>query len=110
MKKDGLLSNNTFDGIGHENKYGKIAIRPILFAIEETDRLKEKLWINGDDIRKFIWECFCPIEKRSDCSTRYDFNLWGSEYMDIVKFFKDRDKTGQGLPELNELYDALVGK
>ena len=110
VKKDGSLSNNTFYGIDHKNKYGRIAIRPILFAIEETKKLEKKLWINGDELIQFIWECFCPTEKRCDCSTRYDFNLWGSEYMDIVKFFKDRDKVEQKLPELKELYYELVSK
>ena len=76
VKKDGLSRNNRFEIIKHNNEFGEITIRPILFAIEMVEKAKKKLWVNGDEIIEFIWECFCPVEKRCDSSTRYDFNLW----------------------------------
>ena len=108
--KDGLSNNNKFGIIKHKNKFGKITIRPILFAIEKEEEANKKLWVNGGEIVEFIWECFCPAKKRCDCSTRYDFNLWGSEYVDIVKYFKDRDNNGLTKPKLKELYDELVSE
>ena len=108
--KDGLSNNKVFESIEHKNKYGKITIRPILFAMENIEEGKNKLWVNGDEIIEFLWECFCPEERRCDSSTRYDFNLWGSEYVDIVEYLKDRDKNGSKKPELNELCDDLVSK
>ena len=109
VEKDGSTMNKEFYGIIHHNdKYGKISIRPILFAIENTEELKDKLWINKDDIIQYIWECFCPAENRCDCSTRYDFSLWGSEYLDIVKVFKDRHKAGIDKPKLEDLYSMVI--
>lgn len=105
VKKNGVSKNRSFEMVKHNNDFGEISIRPILFAIEMTEKKDNKLWINGNEIIEFVWKCLCPEENKSECSTRYDFNLWGSEYMDIVKYFKNH---ALKKPSLEELYDKFV--
>ena len=93
----------------HTNTFGSITIRPILFSIE-TEKLgtETKLWINGFEILDYIWECLCPEIRRVECSTRYPFELWGSEFSDIVKYIKYRDKNGYGIGTVDEMYNTLI--
>jgi hypothetical protein len=109
VRKNGSPVNEKFEIITSNNKFGEITIRPILFAIEK-DKSQEntKLWINGDEINAYIWECFCPEEPRDNCSTRYSFELWGTEFFDIVKYFKDKHKEGKSIGTLEEMYEKLV--
>mgnify|MGYP000097234561 FL=1 len=105
----GLIQNSSYPKYVHENQYGKITIRPILFSIEtdksETDTKK---WINGKEIISFIWDCFCPEIRRDECSTRYPFTLWGDEFSDIVEYIKKRHQDEIGIGTLEEMYTELI--
>lgn len=107
--KHGRIENETYPNYIHENRYGKITIRPILFSIE-TDKAKtdKKKWINGEEMILFIWDCFCPEIRRDECSTRYPFTLWGDEFADIVEYIKGRHKEGIGIGTLEEMYNELL--
>lgn len=107
--KNGTKQNDSFGKIEYKSNYGLITIRPILFAIEKSKSNHDsKIWINGTEILKFIWECFCPEILREGCSTRYPFKLWSSEYSDIVEYIKDRDKKGQDIGSLDDMYSELI--
>jgi hypothetical protein len=75
---DAIAFENSFAKVELKNRFGKITIRPIIFSIESTHLEGEnQKFINGIDIIEFIWKCLCPDEKRTNCSTRYNFNNWG---------------------------------
>ncbi|WP_026713370.1 hypothetical protein [Flavobacterium daejeonense] len=107
--KNGQIEDCTFSQYTHENKYGKITIRPILFSFEtKKTETSTKKWVNGEEILLFMWQCFCPDIRRDYCSTQYPFTLWGNEFSDIVEYLKDRHKKGIGIPNLNEIYNDLT--
>ena len=101
--------NGSFPKVEHTNQFGKITIRPILFSIgkEKTDGSTKK-WINGEEILSYLWKCFCPEINREECSTRYPFTLWGTEYNDIVEYIKARHKSGFEIGTLEEMYSELI--
>ena len=86
VSKHGLKNEGVIDSILYESKLGFVKIRPTLFSIEKEKRETDtKFWINGAEILDYILKCLSPEVPRPECSTRYDFNLWGFEYMDIIK-------------------------
>ncbi len=108
VSKHGLKKEGVFDSIFYESKLGFVKIRPTLFSIEKAKRESEtKFWINGAEILDYIWECLSPKVQRIECSTRYDYKLWGYEYMDIVEYIKNRSKNNKGIGSLNEMYNEL---
>lgn len=108
-QKNGIKSKGKFPIIEHNNNFNKITIRPILFVFDKPVKPENsKLWIDGMTVIEYIWECFCPEIIREECSTKYPLSLWGTEYEDIVKYFKDRDKANLGVGTLDELYEHLI--
>ncbi|MBB3837652.1 hypothetical protein FHS57_001649 [Runella defluvii] len=109
LDKNGRAANNTFDIVCHENRFGAITIRPILFSIEsEHGGRGNYMFINGVDMIQFIWDCLCPDERRADCSTRYPVSNWGFEYKDIVEYFKKRHQNEEPLPSTTDLYNSFI--
>lgn len=91
------------------DRFGSVIIRPVLASFETNESKNEKFTvISGIDIIKFIWRCFAPDIRRVHCSTTYPYILWGSEYTDIVEYFKGRVKNNQGLGTLDDLYNSLL--
>jgi len=111
VKLDGAKSHdNSFRYIERKNEFGVITIRPILFIIdEECEQNFSKLWIDGETMINYMWECFCPVV-RDGCSTKYPFKLWGEEYEDIVNYFKIRHEQGLKKGTLQEMYKSFVNK
>lgn len=108
---NGKMDNGRFQFIEHSNKYGKITVRPILFVIDKEYNVdSEKIWIDGKELIDYLWKCFCPEIKRECCSTRYPENLWGTEYKDIVSYFKDRHEKDIGKGTLQRMYDCLINQ
>ncbi|MBC7388091.1 MAG: hypothetical protein H7329_02665 [Opitutaceae bacterium] len=105
---DALAVNESFAKIEHNNRFGAITIRPIIFSIETAHAEGENImFINGINIIEYLWECLCPDEKRVDCSTRYPFKNWGFEYADIVGYIKERHIRGEAIPTTSDLYNAF---
>ncbi len=101
--------NGKFPIVSHENNFGKISIRPILFVVDQQkDINNDKIWINGDEILEYLWECLCPVVRRNECSTSYNINLWGTEYSDIVNYLKERNASNKGIGTLEEIYVSLI--
>lgn len=91
-------------GIDANSIYGQVKIRPIIFSIHSPIlNNNPKSYINGDNLIDYIWTCLCPVTNRLDCSTTYPLENWGSEFEDIVRFFKDSNEFKTGKPSLNDL-------
>lgn len=56
----------------------------------------QKPYIYGDDMISYIWECFRPEVQRQRCGVRYNWNLWGDQYIKLVKYFKDKNRIAPG--------------
>jgi hypothetical protein len=81
-------------------------VRAILCSPERWNRQDNQPWfVNGSEIFKYLWQCFCPETPRDCCSTRYDFGLWGESYEPLVRYFKDPGQKGSG--KLKDLYQYL---
>ena len=108
VDQDGKKDRDDFNYATHKNNFGVVTIRPILFSFEsQRNETDSKIWINGEDLISFIWDCLCPSKMRLDCSTSYPIMAWGFEYSDIVKFFKDRHKKKLDRPTTMDLYSAF---
>ena len=106
---DGLKVNGDFQILSLKNEFGTITIRPILFSIESAHNVGDtKIWINGEDMIQYIWDCLCPIVDRLTCETRYPFELWGFEYFKLVKFFKDLHKNNSPKPTTQDCYNYFT--
>lgn len=64
-------------------------VRALLFDLNPEHK-DDKRCIHGSTIMNYLWECFRPDKRRSECADRYDFDAWGLLYSPIVRYFKDR--------------------
>ena len=72
-------------------------LRFVLVAPEQKRGAKNQgPYIYGDDMISYIWECFRPEVKRQRCGVRYNWNLWGEQYIKLVEYFKDEDRAEPG--------------
>lgn len=82
----------------------RATLRFIPFAAEQTRVGSSLPYIFQDDMIGFIWNCFRPEKRRILCDVRYNFDLWGPQYLEMVKYFKDAGRASPGTIE--ELYSA----
>lgn len=94
-----------FPCVVSETAHGSVSFRPILFSPERVNLNNASLFITWTEINDFIWTCLCPeVGSRDSCSTRYDFQLWGSELSPIVKAYKSRQKSQVKFVTIKEVY------
>jgi len=80
-------------------------VRCVLFSLEKETRQKNQPWfISGPDVFSYIFDCVCPPQLRSSCSTVYDLGQW-REFSPIVNYFKNRMHSDAG--NIQQLYLAL---
>lgn len=66
-----------------------IRVRGLLCCPAATEAELPHGWcLLGPEILRYANECFNPTVIRDTCSTRYNFNLWGSCLAPIVDYFK----------------------
>lgn len=85
---------------------GSAQIRFMVFAMEQT-RTKEDTspYLCGSDALRYAWTCFRPGQKRAECATRYNFNLWGPLFTPTVRYFKDKaDRSPETMSDLYALH------
>lgn len=88
-------------------RFGMLKIRPILFSPERININNSDKFINWRELNDFIWLCLCPAEPRINCGTRYDFTAWGQGFNEIIKVYKDRQKTQNKFETIDELYEDI---
>ncbi len=80
-------------------------LRFVPFAAEQARATAgTRPYIFQDDMISFVWDCFRPERRRIDCDVRYNFELWGPQFVRMVQSFKDTTRTT--LPTLVDLYTA----
>ncbi|GAG92620.1 unnamed protein product, partial [marine sediment metagenome] len=84
--------------------FGNISIRPILFSPERPNNNNADKFINWTELNNFLWLCLCPNEQRQMCGTRYDFTAWGKGLNEIVKAYKNRQKSQTKFKNIDGLY------
>lgn len=85
---------------------GNFSLRPIVFAPDAgVPKRNQTRFVYGQLIVDYIWECFRPERMRDECSTVYNYEMWGSSIYPIVEYFKDRSRTSRGT--VSELYAHL---
>lgn len=87
--------------------FGNLTVRPILFCPDRPNNHNADKFIHWTEINNFIWLCLCPAVKREASGTRYDFTSWGQGLSEIVKAYKDRQKTQNGFQTIEELFDDI---
>lgn len=71
------------------------SLRPVLFTFGGK-RNPETLSATGEEVLDFIWACFRPPNDRASCSTTYNYEAWGPDYTELVRYFKDnKESTGR---------------
>jgi hypothetical protein len=61
-----------------------------------------KPYIYGNDMIQYIWNCFRPDVQRQSCGVRYNWSLWGEQYIKLVRYFKDKKRTAPG--DIDSIY------
>ncbi len=86
---------------------GGVTLRPLLCSPERSNSRSNQPWfIPGSEIFLYLGECLNPAEQRPSCSTRYDFNLWGTALAPLVRYFKQQPPGNPGI--LQGLYQFLA--
>ena len=83
-------------------------VRLILFAPDQSrGQGGGRPTIYGDDMVNFIWRCLCPTETRVGCAVKYNYELWGSQFIALVSHFKKNCRDAPGT--INDIYLSLLG-
>jgi len=100
--QEGLNATYTPNGV----LTARIRIRGLLCCPPATRADLPNGWcLFGSEILYYANECFNPTIRRDTCSTRYNFDLWGSCLAPIVDYFKHLDS--EVAPSLENLYKHL---
>lgn len=91
-----------------KTEFGDLTVRPVIFCPERVRKNNCDKFIDWTEVNDFVWKCLCPLETRDSCGTRYDFTSWGIGLFDIVKVFKDRQKTQDKFKTMTELYSDIT--
>jgi len=87
---------------------GGAQLRFIVFAPEQRREEREsRPYIFENDLMEFVWKCFRPEQRRVSCDVRYNFDLWGPQFVTMVRHFKDEARQSPGnIQDLYRLYGA----
>jgi hypothetical protein len=84
---------------------GLCQLRLVLFAAEQQrNGSRPRPYVFEDDILTFVWTCFRPEQRRAQCDTHYNYELWGPQFVEIVQYFKKAEKRPESIKELYALY------
>jgi hypothetical protein len=84
---------------------GQYQLRFVLFAAEQRrDKSPGFPYVFEDDLLSFVWTCFRPEQRRAQCDIRYNYELWGPQFVDMVRYFKKSENSPQSIKELYSLY------
>jgi hypothetical protein len=84
---------------------GRYQLRAMLFAPDrEEPRKNQTRYVHGLELVGFINRCMRMESPREQCTTRYDFGLWGGLYEPIVRLVKSAARD----VGVSEMYEKLL--
>lgn len=91
-----------------EVRGGSAQLRFIVFAPEQQrEEGESRPYIFENDLMEFVWKCFRPEQRRVNCDVRYNFELWGPQFVTMVRHLKDETRQSPGtIQDLYRLYGA----
>ena len=97
---DVALSKQLGSGVGK--------LRFVPFAAEqERPKAHTRSYLFTDDLLEFVWLCFRPEQQRRLCDDRYNYELWGPQFAQMVQYFKDQNRHAPGtIKDLYQEYGA----
>jgi len=85
LLQDGVTANHAREGVSEAG----VRVRGLLCGPPCGEVEVQDTWcLVGAEILRFANDCFNPAERRVGCSTRYNFQLWGSWLAPIVECIK----------------------
>jgi hypothetical protein len=85
LLQEGADITNVRDGIVE----GNVRVRPLLCCppLSSNDT---RLWcLTGDEIFRFVHLCLDVSSAPATCARKYPYELWGTPYSEIVRWFKE---------------------
>jgi len=78
----------------------QVKLRFVPFAAEQQrSSAAARPYIFEDDLLAFVWRCFRPEHQRLHFDTRYNYDLWGPQFVKMVRYFKDFSRSAPGTVE-----------
>jgi hypothetical protein len=75
----------------------KAKLRFVPFAAEQRRSSGvNRPYIFEDDLLGFVWRCFRTEQRRQRSDVRYNYELWGPQFVQLVRYFKDASHTTHG--------------
>ncbi len=83
-------------------------LRFVPFAAEQQrSSAATRPYVFEDDLLTFVWKCFRPEHRRLRSDTRYNYDLWGPQFVTMVRYFKDPSRCAPGtIEDLYREYDT----
>ncbi|MEX2223218.1 MAG: hypothetical protein WEG40_15605 [Candidatus Rokuibacteriota bacterium] len=83
-------------------------LRFVPFAAEQRRSTEAaRPYVFEDDLLAFTWKCFRPEQARARSGARYNYELWGPQFLQMVRYLKDPLRTAPGtIEELYRAYEA----
>lgn len=82
---------------------GAAQLRFILFAPDQLRKEDDdRPYVFGSDLLAYARDCFRPKQQRVLCDVHYNYDLWGPQFTEIVRYFKDPSQSFHG--GMRELY------
>lgn len=105
LKPEQVRKSEDFPTLGISN--GRCQLRFVLFAPEQRrEEAGARPYIFEDDLLSFVWTCFRPEQQRPQSDVRYNYELWGPQFMDMVRYFKKSPNRPGSIDELYGLYSV----
>ena len=79
---------------------GLAKLRFVPFAAEqERPEAHARPYLFADDLLAFVWLCFRPEQQRPRCDDHYNYEVWGPQFISMVRYFKDPNRQTAGTIE-----------
>jgi hypothetical protein len=89
---DVALSNQVGSGVAK--------LRFVPFAAEQVrPEAHARPYVFANDLLEFVWLCFRPEQQRPRCDDHYNYELWGPQFISMVRYFKAPNRHAPGTME-----------
>ena len=80
-------------------------LRFVPFAAEQTrPNGQARPYVFADDLIEFVWKCLKPDRRRPLSDDNYNYELWGPQFMTMVRHFKNCNRDACTVEDLYGAY------